>query len=82
MLVAHLPKAIEILAKLLDCDDERVRLAAASEVLDRAIGRARQADSDTEGNVNAMMAAKFGARRDELGEELYVRLLKIITQHR
>jgi hypothetical protein len=47
--MVHLPKALEVLAGLLDSDDERVRLAAAIEVCDRTIGKPKPVDVDIRG---------------------------------
>jgi hypothetical protein len=38
----HGPHAIERLAELVDCDDERIAVAACREILDRAYGRPTQ----------------------------------------
>ena len=55
------PRAIERLAKLLDSDDERVRLEAAKTILDRHLGRpAIQADISLQG---PLPPARPGSRK-------------------
>ena len=44
------PRAFERIVELIECDDERVALMAAKEVLDRAYGKAPAAKEDDEGS--------------------------------
>ena len=46
----HVPKAIETIVKLLNSDNDGIKLAASKEILDRGIGRAPPAPVDAEGN--------------------------------
>lgn len=57
------PQAIEELARLmLQSDDDRVRVAAARELLDRGIGRAEKASQEAAGN--SLAAALEAIRRN------------------
>ena len=47
-------RALERIIELVESDDERIALAAAKEVLDRAFGKARQVEAEDDGSSKAL----------------------------
>ena len=67
---AHLPKAIETLLKLMDSDQDSVRLKAATEVLDRVYGKPApvQAPDETSDRLERIVAGVSRCRELSLEE--------------
>ncbi|MHB8419121.1 MAG: hypothetical protein ACYDCL_13675 [Myxococcales bacterium] len=74
-LSVHLPRAVEILGQLLDNEDPRIALAAASEICDRTVGRPRPVAEDTAAFVRAELSALFARLRATFDPAIYQRIV-------
>lgn len=67
LLAEHVPKAIEVLVALLDSEEPKVRGFAAREILDRTIGKPKQAHElvgDTP-TIVAELLKRFASSEDK-----------------
>jgi len=74
------PRALQVLGDLLESKDERVRLAAAKTVIDKALPNVRVEAATSERDLTAMSASELASLVDKLEGELAGRATDVTPQ--